>query len=371
MIVAFYCYGQDSMRIKKPWQMSGYLKELVWIRAKKGFNPAYATSLVHNRLQLKWIHSTKLTGRIEIRNRLYWGSDVKKIPDFRSQLKNSGEAVNLSLSSVQQPSLIQYSSIERLWLAFQKNKWNLRWGRQRINWGVTNCWNPNDIFNSYNFLDFDYEERSGSDAVKAKYLINDRSSIEVAAAVAGKKPIAAFRYFTNFKKIDLQWIVGSSLQHFTTGIGWAANIKDAGIKGEIQLYADRNNHEPKVLATVETDYLFKGDWYLSMALLFNDKGLSHSLNEGEHLSFQPTARNLMPTRYTFFLNSNKVFTPRLRGSMSLAFSPGPALLIFFPSLDYELRSDLDLTLICQSFFVKSPRFESISNIAFIRLKWSF
>ena len=59
---------------------------------------------------------------------------------------------------------------------------NFRQGsdRQRINWGQTLVWNPNDIFNAYSYFDFDYIERPGSDAIRLQYYPDYSSAIEMA-----------------------------------------------------------------------------------------------------------------------------------------------------------------------------------------------
>ncbi|AEV99621.1 hypothetical protein Niako_3297 [Niastella koreensis GR20-10] len=60
------------------------------------------------------------------------------------------------------------------------------------------CKYPNDIFNTYNFLNFDYEERPGADAAKFQYLFNDLSNVEVAFSIQkNNKYISAVRYFIN------------------------------------------------------------------------------------------------------------------------------------------------------------------------------
>src|SRR5690606_36400281 len=132
---------------------------------------------------------------------------------------------------------IFHTNIGRLWLEYKKATWNIRVGRQRINWGITNTWNPNDLFNSYNLLDIDYEDRPGSDAVKGQYLVNNLSNIEVAVAGTRQRPIAAAKYSTNYRNYDLQWNAGLYQNRFTAGFGWAGRIKDAGFKGEVQYYA--------------------------------------------------------------------------------------------------------------------------------------
>lgn len=65
--------------------------------------------------------------------------------------------------------MILRTMIDRLWIDWAYKKWELRAGRQRINWGKTSVWNPNDLFNTFNYANFDYEEQAGSDAIKLSY----------------------------------------------------------------------------------------------------------------------------------------------------------------------------------------------------------
>ena len=369
--LAFHASAQDSLEKKKDWQLSGYLKELAWVRSDKLFTKFYVTDLIHNRLNLKWRSGHALTGRLEIRNRFYWGDEIKIQTDFKPQLENKGEAADLSFLLVDQKSMILHSNVERLWLDYRVSKWNMRVGRQRVNWGMANSWNPNDIFNSYNFLDFDYEERPGSDAVKAQYLFNDHSNMEGVLSVGGKKTIVAGRYFTNFEKFDMQWNAGVYHDHFTAGFGWAGNIKNAGFKGELQYHANRDSINSRLLFTLETDYMFESGLYLSAAMLFDENGFSHPLREGEMLSFQPSPRKLMPTRWNIMISGSREFTPRLAASLNLIYSPGVQLIIFVPSLKYNIRTNLDFDLVWQSFFAETNRFQAFSHWAFFRLKWSY
>ena len=182
-----------------------------------------ATNLVHNRMNLKWNPDEHWNARLELRNRFYWGDDVRTVPDFKQQLGNENEMVNLS-STWSSGSAVMVSNIERFWMEYKRSKWNIRAGRQRINWGITNTWNPNDLFNSYNFLDFDYEERPGSDAVKGQYLVNDLSHIELAVAGTRHQSIMAVKYSLNYKKYDLQTNAGVYQNTATAGIGWAGRI---------------------------------------------------------------------------------------------------------------------------------------------------
>lgn len=362
---------QDSVLKKQQWDYSGYIKDLAWLRFDKNLQNAYATNLVHNRINIKWNPSQKIAGRIELRNRLYWGDDVKRLPDFKEQLSNQNDAINLSTTVWHNHSSIFHSNIERLWLEYRKTKWNIRAGRQRINWGIANTWNPNDLFNTYNFLDFDYEERPGSDAIKLHYSVSDLSNIELAYAKTKGHSISAIKYSANYKKYDLQAIAGIYQNTFTAGIGWAGSISDVGFKGEAQYYAGQKDSVSHFTSTLEADYIFKTGWYVSSAILYNQKGLHESIGEEMNIVFEASPRNLMPAKWSLLINSSKEFTPRFNGSINIVYSPQVNMLILFPSLRYNLKPNLDVDFVWQSFFTKRKRFEALSNVAYIRLKWSF
>lgn len=363
--------AQDSIAKEVAWSFSGYVKDLVSVRFDQHLKHPAATNLFHNRVNVGWSAKGRWSGRIELRNRLYWGDHVRSAPGFRQQLRNTGEAVNLSVGLFESRSAILQTNVERLWLAYKQPQWNLRAGRQRINWGITNTWNPNDLFNTYNFLDFDYEERPGSDAVKVEFLTSGLSGIEMAAAGTGGRPIAAARYFTNYREYDLQGIAGLYRNRFTAGMGWAGRISDAGFKGEVQYYAGRNDSASQWLVVLEGDYIFKNGWYLSAAFLYNQKGLFRPLEGWTKLVFQASPRQLMPSKWNALVQASKEFTPLFSGSMNVVYAPGPDLLILFPSLRYNLHTNWDLDLVWQSFFAETTRWEPLTHSGFFRLKWSF
>ena len=363
-------FAQDSAERKKALSFSGYIKDLEWVRFDKDFKHTAATNLLHNRMNVKWNPVENLGGRLELRNRLYWGDDVHQLPGFKQQLRNENEAVDLSVNWLDNRTAILHTNVERLWMEYKKPKWNLRTGRQRINWGITNTWNPNDIFNSYNFLDFDYEERPGSDAVKLQYVTGDLSTIEWAVAATRNHPIAAAKYFTNYREYDLQWNAGLYQNIFTAGFGWAGSIKDVGFKGETQFYA-KEDSLTRLLLVLEADYIFKNGWYISLAFMYNEKGLNGPLNGLTKLNFRASPRSLMPTKWNLLVNSTKEFTPLFSGSMNLVYAPGANLLILFPSLRYNLETNWDLEFVWQSFFAEVNAFEALSHTGYLRLRWSF
>lgn len=132
--------GMDSAA-NVHFSFNGYVKDLNSFMLPVKNIPFHYSNLVHNRLNFKW-QSTHFNASAEMRNRLLW---------------NSG------------PGPAYYGKIERGWIEYKSSRWSIKAGRQRINWGMNNAWNPNDVFNAYNMFDFDYEERAGVDGMRIHY----------------------------------------------------------------------------------------------------------------------------------------------------------------------------------------------------------
>ena len=173
-------YAQDQIE-KLPWiECSGYLKDLESFSFSDGITTSYSSNLIHNRLNFKFNFSEQLIAKLELRNRIVWGNQLKLIPDYGKYINAYDGYFNLSKLWINQSSFVMHSVVDRLYFQFTPEHWDLRIGRQRINWGLNTIWNPNDIFNAYNFLDFDYEERPGNDAIRIQRFLNEQSKLEVA-----------------------------------------------------------------------------------------------------------------------------------------------------------------------------------------------
>lgn len=374
VIISCFAFAQDTVEIKKKLEINGYIKNLQSFSFDKNFNNVISGNLLHNRMNLKWKPTGKFTASAELRNRLCWGEEVKITPEFAKQLKNENDFLNLQIAWVKKTNLVIHSNVERLWLDYRKQKWDIRMGRQRINWGITTTWNPNDIFNTYNFLDFDYEERPGSDAAKFQYLINDFSNIEIAASVSGKKnnAVSAVKYSFNKKGYDIQLITGWYQDQYTLGAGWAGNIKDAGFKSEVQYYFKQKDSSCHFNFCVETDYVFNNGWYINVGMLFSSNGFTKPVTNWDEINFKFSPQHLMPTKWNIISTVAKEFTPLISGNLSVVFAPGTDLLILLPALKYNIATNLDADFIWQSFFAGlQHRFQAVNHRVFLRLKFSF
>lgn len=373
LLFAFPARAQDSISVRKKITVNGYIKDLQSLNFDKGFRNLVSGNLLHNRLNFKWSAAEHFTAVTELRNRLYWGEEVKMTPGFASLLRNDQERMNLQRTWINDESLVLHTNVERLYLDFRNADLNARLGRQRINWGVTSTWNPNDIFNAFNFLDFDYEERAGVDGGKIQYLLGEAGSVEVAYAFSGDKAsVGALKYSLNRWNYDMQLIGGWFKDRPTAGLGWAGNIRDAGFKGEAQYYfavADSSGHLNLVL---EGDYMFKKGWYVNAGFLFNEKGLAQPLDDWTSLNLRLSPENLMPTKWNIIVSGAKEINPLMSANLGVLYAPGTEMLILLPTFQYDIAPNLDVDLIGQSFFAEiRDDFQSLNSRFFLRLRWSF
>jgi len=353
--------------------MNGYLKQLAIYSFNKNFDEHNSDYFIHHRLNLRYEPIEKIRLTAEFRNRLFWGGSVRNSPNFSEQLKNPNDQWNLQKAWINNSSLVLHTSIERLNLQYTQKKWDLRLGRQRINWGMATTWNPNDLMNAYNFLDFDYEERPGVDGGRLQYQISDLSNLQfVYTKIKDKKDIAAIRYFLNKNNYDLQFIGAWYKGRPTIGMGWAGIIGESGFRGEIQQYFNGGGQKAQLNVTAEMDHLLKKGWYVNWGMLYNSNGLNRPLTGFDEANLNLSAENLMPARWNFIGSLRKEINMRWNGNFSLVYSPRMNLMILISNLRYELANNLEVDLIGQAFFAElNSVFQSSRSIFFLRLKWSY
>ena len=188
---------------------------------------------VQNRLNLEFWPTPWLNGSVQMRNRFISGNTILKFPGYGEGLKGDMGLVDLSWASEgslgDSAGYVLTSTIDRLWLQFTFGNLEVKAGRQRINWGQTFVWNPNDIFNSYSYFEVDYPERPGSDAIRLSYYTGYSSTIELAAKLDSASKVTAAAYFRfNTLGFDVQLLGGIYREtDLVLGTGWSGNLGSA------------------------------------------------------------------------------------------------------------------------------------------------
>ncbi|MFV8344066.1 hypothetical protein [Flavobacterium sp. XS2P39] len=376
----FFCatiFAQTDS-IKSPWiELNGYIKDMQSTYFIQKIDSNASMNLIHNRLNFKFTISSKISGRLEIRNRIFYGEQIKLIPDFGKTMNQYNGLLNLSHLWIDEKSFVAHSVIDRILLQYGDEKWDIKIGRQRINWGINNIWNPNDIFNTYNFLDFDYEERPGNDAIRIQRNLNTNSVLELAYK-PGKKSTehtAAFLYKFNKWNYDFQFLGGIYQTDYVVGGGWAGNIKEAGFKGEMSYFIPKRNAvntSETVSFSLMADQTFKNDWYISLASLYNSNPTNVFATGGSFFNSNLSAKSLFPFRYNFYATIMKTISPIVSCNFSFIYSPEKNTLILVPSYAWNVATNFDLDFTAQSFFAESgTSYKNLITEIYIRGRWSF
>lgn len=366
----------DTLPEQKPaaFVIGGYLKDLQSATFTTAKGSLLTGNFLHNRLNLKYNCSSTLSARLELRTRVFWGEQVRWTPNFAKIADYENGMMDLSWNPVQQPALVWHTIADRLLLNWQYRRWDITAGRQRVNWGITTAWNPNDLFNAFNFFDFDYEERPGSDALRLRYASSGMSGFDL--ALSKEKPsnttIAALLYRFNHRGYDVQLLGAWYKTDLALGAGWAGNLGEAGFKGEATWFQPRRDTTGALAVVLESNYSFEDGWYVGGSFLYASNGSKEVQDLALLAGQQRSAKTLMPFRYSILGQVVKQATPLLTFNLSLIYCPGPDALIFFPVVAYSLSDNWDINLIAQSFFAPTAhKFKNQGNSVLFRLKWGF
>ncbi len=368
---------------QKSLVLRGYLTNMQSVLMEAFGQDWKSENLFHNRLNFYWYPSDHLTANLQIRNRFIYGDLLESTPGYAKQVGADNGVADLSFNLSSGQSYLLNSTIDRAWLRYTRGNLVITGGRQRINWGQSFVWNPNDIFNVYSFFDFDYVERPGSDAFRVQYYTGMASLAELAFKIdSGKRVTTAGMYRLNVLGYDVQ-VLGGLLnsEDYLVGMGWSGNIGDAGFRGEasffrpVEHFADTSG---LFYLSLSADYTFASSLSLQAEGLYAEKPQRHEAeNFMEYYRGPLSVKDLSITEFSLFSQASYQITPLLRTGMALMVFPGISGYYAGPSCSYSLTQNIDLSCHLQIF---SGRFQNALtgreermnfNLGFLRFKWNF
>lgn len=376
---------EGNAQLKK-FTVSGYVKDLyMYYMPEKpipGIDADHLSSnLVHNRFNFRWYATGQLTFALEARNRLFCGQLVREFPQYKEFVDSDPGYFNLSKTLASGRGWFFHSMIDRAWIDYMKGNWQITAGRQRVNWGINLVWNPNDIFNTFDYFDFDYEERPGSDALKMMYYTGVTSSAELVYKIQRNdltdKTESTFAGRYRFSKFtyDFQFIGGWMPKDFVLGGGWMGDIEGGGFRGEVSWFIPKEKNresEEALVATVSGDYTLKNSLYIHAAVLYNSLGVTGKAGTRDFFDRNISAKRLSPARCNVFGQLSYPFTPLFSGNVSGMINPSDGSSFLGPSATYSLGNNLELLLTGQLFLGKpGTEYGELGKALYGRLKWSF
>lgn len=377
ILITYYSFPQDSLKQKKI-VFNGYVKDMQTIIFQNVNDNWTTANLIHNRLNFKWMMSPSFISSIEFRNRFFYGDMLTAFLGYNKTFEADNGITSLSKNVVDEKSFLLNTAIDRANIQYSNDKFQVTAGRQRINWGQTFVWNPNDIFNAYSYFDFDYEEKPGSDALRIQYFSNPTSVIEFAVkSNKQKKPTIAGLYRFNKWDYDFQLIGGIADQDdIVVGTGWSGEVLKGGFRGEASYFHPKKNFKDTsgiFLASVGYDYTLKNSLFIQLEMLYNGNNQSMNMFSLEQLNnSNMNTKNLFLSDYSSFVSLSYPITPLVNASLSGIVNYKNKLYFIIPSLNISLKENLELSLNAQllRYYENNTNNQQL-NFIFLRLKGSF
>lgn len=387
--VQFYVIEEEDIPAKT--EFNGYISDTQSVISIDSMNGNWLVdNTLHNRLNLKitkgemgdnWAFSA------EVRNRLIYGDSRKYIPGNKKSLSNDNGLFDLSWNLMSGTSFVLNTSIERLSITRNVGKWEFTAGRQRINWGLTFAWNPNDLFNNASLFEFDYDEKPGCDAIRALYYVGPTSSIDAVFEVGSNgRPTIAGMYKTSFENFDLQAIVGYYQGEYgTMGLGFTGPLGKGSIYGETTAmhslrsrYKTRDYLKNIHMISLGYSYMFPFQLDLRGEFFYTKKPDNSYITS--YFTAPTSLKELSPSRYNLMLSATYPITPLLKASFSTIYYTDLSAIYLNPSIDYSVYKNFNLTFFYQFVNPESSainkknevyKVRTLYSIAYLRLKWNF
>ncbi len=373
-------FSQDG-----PCKIKGYLDELQISRFTEIEDLWILDGQINNRIDFTCNPGKVFAMGIGMRNRFLFGQSFTANPAFKGSLFADDGLVNMTWDVYSGHSFAFVTQLDRAWVSVTSGKVQFTAGRQRINWGQAIVWNPNDIFNTYSYFDIDYPERPGSDAVRLQFYPSGTSTLEVASKWdhPGQLTLAGLGRF-NAAGYDIQILAGlvNGLD-YVLGTGWSGNIAKAAFRGEINYYQPKKNFSDTsgvLLATIGADYTFSNSLAVTFQVFYNQLPPGYQPENILTIYQAPVSPKMLSfTEWNIFLMGSYPITPLIEASLAGMYYPDLNGFYIGPSLNYNIKQNIDLSLFIQYFNGRfkntgPPQNEDLYFKSFLgafRLKWSF
>lgn len=361
------------------FSLNGHLQYLenIWLQPN---TEKWATmGSLNNRLDLRW-NKGSFAAHAGMRNIMNYGQLVYDYyPYLAEQATQEFGYLDLTHQWASDSSYFFYSNIDRANLRFTHKNLEVIAGRQRINWGTNLVWNPNDIFNTFNYFDFDYVERPGCDALKVQYYTGMLSSAQLAWKVdSDNNHTIAGMYKFHQWGYDFQVLGGWMHDDLVLGAGWSGQVEGAGFNGEATWFHPTESADAEskdvVIASAGTNYTFPNSLYLHTSVIYNSDGTTGKAFLGNNVLIgrDITVKTLTPSRMEVFAEAAYQVTPLIRANMAGIINPYDGSFFVGPSVDISLTDNIGLLLIGQLFFGDQfTEYGDYGQLAYGRLKWNF
>lgn len=328
------------------------------------------------RLNAEWMPNEHLQIGIGMRNHLIWGND-KVTEELGEWVRKNDNLLDLSWQAISKKGLMMNLALDRCMVQWSAEQWEVKVGRQQINWGQTIVWNPNNIFGTSPFITSYYSEYSVCDAVRTTYYHNETSRSELAASAdrAGK-PTIALLHTNHIGNTDLQVLGGVYKgNNMVVGGGFSTSVNDVNIRMEGSYFHNFKATKEKadiVEIALGADRIFPNNLTLQGEVLYTNNPIKVSVEDFWERSFlQPYAGLLTISHWSFACGLHYPFTARCSIKAVGGYWYDHRAIYADVELKYQIAQDLQISAIAHAADHNDDPIRIDARMGTLRLKWNF
>lgn len=347
--------------------LKGYYKNIA-VGSKTIDKDRYFLDINRFRLDLTGTLKDSLVLKMVYDQEAYLG-DYLRSKEFREiKSYDRHDLINLDWEITDNDDIYWKQYLYRAYLRFQSEKFNLSLGRQRIAWGTGKFWNPTDIFNPFNPVQIERDERIGVDSMEMEFFLRPMTSFNLVYAPkdSSSRSKGAFKFKNTYKDLDFSVLGGKSGRDRIIGGDFSTTVLDGGLRGEVLTHfvPHRKNYFQFIL---NYDYTFKNSFYILVEYFYN----SRPLPQNEFLQLIDRGTETL-TRNLIGINLGYDITPLLRADLYIIYGVKNEGLFIHPKLRYSILQNLELVGGIQWFNRKNgSEFEFENNLYFAYIQYYF
>ncbi len=378
LLLAIDAAEVQAQRMEAP-RISGYLNNSALLASTRPdlLEETLWQNILYQRFNMDWRMHPSIRLEAGVRNLFYTGN-ITMLSYIEDNIGRDRGWGDLSWNIFSRENMLYHLNVDRLSLQWTKRSWEVKVGRQRINWGQTLVWNPNNIFNPYTFFQFNYPEHPGCDAIRTTYYHSPTSYTELAASLnRNGKLTAALLHSRQTNGVGYQLMGGvycgeDAVAGGALTTGW--NRCTLRMEGAYFHPVVQGEERDEVLqVSAGADYIFSNNLAIQGEVLYRNRSVDTGVESLFYFYTDPqSARELSVSRWSVLAQVAYPLNSRFSARLSGAYFTDKQLSYVGLFLNYRLSRSLEASLF--SHFFNYAHDEPISlraQLGFLQCKWNF
>ena len=362
-------YAQEEYRKDFSLNISGHYSNL-FSASKETAGKRFTSDLQRIRLEFNLFYGDSLKG-LFMYDHTFQVSNFIKTSDFTlAQNRARKQFLDLGDELEMKGNFRWEHLLYRAYINYHNDDLELLLGRQQIPWGLGRFWSPTDLFNPYEPLSLEKEERQGVDALNIK-IFRGNNCWEIACAPQdnARDSTSAIRVLSLLGEQEVGLIAAESKEDEIFGMHFLTNVNKASLRAE-GTFTNAQDESDYSKFIFNIDYTFPNSLYFLGEYFYNGQG-RRSKSTYQRLRQTVGEIDFMGQDFLGFIMGYDI-NSLVRFDNYIIYSLRDKSLALNPEIKWSVTKNSDLLLGSQCFLGKSDtEFGQYHNMSYIRWKGYF